>query len=51
MTMEYRVMHTGDAFQIQERTGKETWETVGEFDDLEAARKMVNDLRSGSLCD
>lgn len=44
-------MHIGDAFQIQERVGKDTWETIGELDDLEAAREMVQDLRQGRLCD
>lgn len=45
---EYRVMHDGQAYQIQKRYyGK--WETIGEFDDVEAARKMVNDLREGNI--
>lgn len=48
---EYRVMHTSSAYQIQERVGKDTWETVGEFDDIEAAKKMVRELRKGTLCD
>ena len=48
---EYRVMHLGDAYEIQQKMGKETWEKIGEFDDVEAARKMVQDLRKGSICD
>lgn len=48
---EYRVMHIQNAYQIQEKVGKNTWERVGEFDDIETARKMVRDLRKGSLCD
>ena len=48
---EYRVMHINKTYQIQERVGKETWETVGEFDDIEAAKKMVRELRKGTLCD
>ena len=48
---EYRVMHLDDAYQIQIKVGKDTWEKVGEFDDVEAARKMVRDLRKGSICD
>ena len=45
---EYRVMHDGQAYQIQRQYyGK--WETIGEFDDVEAARKMVNDLREGNI--
>lgn len=47
---EYRVMHDNGCYQIQKKYyGK--WETIGEFDDVESARKMVNDLRKGSLCD
>lgn len=48
---EYRVMHINNSYQIQERVGKEAWSVVGEFDDLEAARKMVKDLRNGTICD
>lgn len=45
---EYRVMHIDEAYQIQERDGH-TWHTIGEFDDIEAAKKMVRDLRNGEL--
>lgn len=48
---DYRVMHISNAYQIQERVGKDEWATVGEFDDVEAARKMVKELRKGTLCD
>jgi hypothetical protein len=48
---EYRVMHVQGAYQIQEKVGRDGWQTVGEFDDIEAARKMVRDLREGTLCD
>ena len=45
---EYRVMRTGDAYQVQRKYyGK--WETLGEFDDVKAAKKMVSDLREGRL--
>lgn len=45
---EYRVMRVGEAYQIQkEHYGK--WETVGEYENLEAARKMVRDLRKGEI--
>jgi hypothetical protein len=41
-------MHIGECYQIQKKHyGK--WETVGEFDDVESARKMVNDFRKGGL--
>lgn len=41
---EYRVMHINGAYQIQKKYyGK--WETIGEFDDVESAKKMVRDLR------
>lgn len=43
---EYRVMQVGNAYQIQkQRYGK--WETVGEFDNIESAKKMVRSLRKG----
>ena len=41
---EYRVMHIGKAYQIQENISG-SWETIGEFDDLEPAREMVRGLR------
>lgn len=41
---EYRVMHIGEAFQIQEKTGR-SWQTIGEFDDVNSAKKMVRELR------
>ena len=45
---EYRVMHVGDSYQIQKQYyGK--WETIGEFDDVETAKKMVKDFREGGL--
>lgn len=41
-------MHQGMAYQIQRKYyGK--WETIGEFDDVEAAKKMVKDLRGGEV--
>ena len=41
---DYRVMHIEGAYQIQRKYyGK--WETIGEFDDINSAKKMVNDLR------
>lgn len=43
---DYRVMNGGDSYLIQQRVGKATWETIGEFDNIESARKMVRDLRS-----
>lgn len=45
---EYRVMHIGEAYQIQEKEGKD-WVCVGEFDDVNAAKKMVRDLRGGKI--
>lgn len=43
---EYRVMHVSGAYQIQKQLyGK--WETVGEFDNIESAKKMVQALRKG----
>ena len=45
---EYRVMHIGEAYQIQEKEGKD-WITVGEFDDIKAAKRMIKDLRGGSI--
>lgn len=43
---EYRVMHIEGAYQIQRKYyGK--WETIGEFDDINSAKKMVKDLRGG----
>lgn len=45
---EYRVMRIEGAYQIQ-RKCHDKWETVGEFDNIEAAKKMVNDLRKGGL--
>lgn len=47
---EYRVMHIGNVYQIQ-RLYYGKWEEIGEFDDIDAAKKMVGDLRKGSLCD
>lgn len=47
---DYRVMHLDGTYQIQERTG-EDWKTVDEFDELEVAKKMVRELRKGTLCD
>ena len=45
---EYRVMQVGDAYQIQKQMyGK--WELVGEYDNLNAAKKMVRDLRKGEI--
>jgi hypothetical protein len=45
---EYRVMQVGDAYQIQKKMyGK--WEFVGEYDNLNAAKKMVRDLRKGDI--
>lgn len=47
---EYRVMHIDGTYQIQKQYyGK--WEVIGEFDDIETAKKMVGDLRKGGLCD
>ena len=34
--------------EIQEKEGKD-WITVGEFDDIKAAKRMVKDLRGGSI--
>ena len=48
---EYRVMHISNAYQIQEKVGPDSWQMIGEFDDVEAARKMVKELRKGTLCD
>lgn len=42
---EYRVMKVEGAFVIQQKEGKQ-WEDIGEFDDIEAAKKMVHGLRS-----
>lgn len=47
---DYRVMRIDDAYQIQQRVGKDTWEKIGEFDDINAAKKMVRELREGNLC-
>ena len=45
---EFRVMNVNGVYQIQKQMyGK--WEYVGEFEDLEAAKKMVRDLRKGDL--
>ena len=45
---EFRVMRAGDIYQVQKKYyGK--WEVVGEFDEIEPARKMVNELRKGTL--
>ena len=44
-------MHLDGAYQIQEKVGSDKWEKIGEFDDLETARKMVRDMRKGSVCD
>ena len=45
---EYRVMHINNAYQIQEKAGK-GWETIGEFDDINAAKRMVGELRNGGI--
>jgi hypothetical protein len=45
---EYRVMHIGESYQIQEKEGKD-WVMVGEFDDVNAAKRMVRDLRGGKI--
>lgn len=44
---EYRVMHIGMAYQIQQKNRK-GWETVGEFDDINSAKMMVRELRGGN---
>lgn len=45
---EYRVMHINGVYQIQKQMyGK--WEYVGEFEELEAAKKMVTSLRKGDI--
>ena len=45
---EYRVMRTNSAYQIQKKMyGK--WEFIGEFENLEAAKKMLKDLRNGGI--
>lgn len=45
---EYRVMRVNNAYQIQKKMyGK--WESVGEFEELEAAKKMVTSLRKGDI--
>jgi len=43
---EYRVMHLGGAYQIQQKTRK-GWETVGEYDNINSAKRMVRELRGG----
>lgn len=44
-------MHISNVYQIQEKVGPDSWAFIGEFDDVEAARKMVSELRKGTLCD
>ena len=44
---EYRVMNDGKAYIIQEKVGKDAWESVGEFDNIEGAKAMVRELRGG----
>lgn len=44
---EYRVMHLSDAYEIQEKIGG-LWQVIGEFDDIESAKKMVRDLRENA---
>lgn len=45
---EYRVMRVEGAYQIQKKMyGK--WEFVGEFENLEAAKRMLKDLRNGGI--
>ena len=45
MADEYRVMKRGDAYHIEEKVGN-TWVNIGEFDNVDNAKKMVRDLRS-----
>lgn len=44
---EYRVMHIGMVYQIQQKTRK-GWESVGEFDNIKSAKMMVRELRGNS---
>lgn len=43
---EYRVMHIGAIYQIQEKT-KTGWEAVEDFANINSAKKMVSELRGG----
>lgn len=43
---EYRVMRLGEVYEIQQKSGK-GWESVGEFDNINSAKKMVRELRGG----
>lgn len=43
-------MHISNVYQIQEKVGPDSWQYIGEFDDVETAKKMVNELREGTLC-
>lgn len=44
---EYRVMRVGEAYQIQVKSMGE-WESVGEFDNINSAKKMVRELRGNN---
>lgn len=41
---EYRVMREGATYLIQQKEGND-WETLGEFDNINSAKKMVRELR------
>ena len=44
---EYRTIHSKESYLIQESDDGNTWCTIGEFDELERAKEMLSDLRSG----
>lgn len=46
---EYRVISSNEIYLIQQSDNGDDWYTVGTFDNLDSAKKMVTELRNGTL--